>query len=216
MKKIKIGKRILEVIDQDEFIRRSQLDPEAAKEMAEDTAVQAPNGLIYPVTNQYSEQVPGVYNNGPMLLYSTPEEMKTDPEYQPSNIIDFENVSSLREAIEKQAELEQAERSILISPDNIFIPIVQETDNPEMVLLKQAISRKQIDIDNYKQRFGNDYNNDKRLFDQSSITFFKLKRICDIFDIKATLVLEDKPNAPNPIGEKLSAVITMGGSITDE
>lgn len=212
MKKIKINKRILEVIDQDEFIRRSKLSPETIQDMAEDTAVQAPNGMVYPITKQYSDQVPGVYNAGPMLLYSTPDSMKQDPQYQASNIIDFENVSSLQESIERQAELEQAERSVLISPDNIFIPIVQESDNPEMVLLKQAISRKQIDIDNYKQRFGSDYNNDKRLFDQSSITFFKLKRICDIFDMQATLTLEDKPNAPNPIGAKLTTVITRGGN----
>lgn len=208
MKKIKIGRRILEVISQEEYIRRTQLNPENANTLAEDTAVQAPNGMVYPITNSYSKVVPGVYDMGPMLIYTTPEEMKQDSQYQSDNIIDFENVTSLRESIEKQAELEQAERTILISPDNIFQPIPQENDTPEMALLKQAINRKQIDLDNYKQRFGSDYNNDKRLFDQNSITFFKMKRVCDILDIEITLTLKDKPGAPNPMGEVLSATIT--------
>ena len=212
MKKTRIDRRIVEVIDQDEFVRRTNLSPDTSKILAEDTAIQAPNGLVYPVVKQYSDNVMGVYDAGPMIVYSTPEDCKNDPQYQSENIIDFDNISSLKESIEKQAELEQAERSILISPDNIFTPIIQPTDTPEMGLVKQAITRKNIDIDNYKQRFGSDYNNDKRLFDQSSITFFKLKRVCEIFDIKATLTLEDEPNAANPIGEKLSVVITRDGS----
>ena len=36
-----------------------------------------------------------------------------------------------------------------------------------------------------------------------------MKRICDIMDIKMSLTLEDKPGAANPIGDKLSAQITM-------
>ena len=208
MKKAKIGRRIMDVIDQEEFIRRSELNPEAVKELAEDTAVQAPNGMLYPVQKQFSEAIPGVYDAGPMLIYNTPDSMKTDPQYQKENIIDFENVNSLQESIARQAQLEQAERTILISPENIFTPIVQETDNPEMALLKTAIARKSIDLESYKQRFGSDYNNDKRIFEQPSVTFFKLKRVCEIFDIKATLTLEDNPGAVNPIGEKLSAVIT--------
>lgn len=207
MKKAKIGRRIVDVIDQEEFIRRTTLDPESTKQMVDDTAVQAPNGMLYPVTRQYSPDVPGVTDAGPMLLYSTPDSMKKDSEYQKENIIDFDNVSSLKESIQKQADLDKAERTILISPDKIFTPIVQEDDTPEMKLLKQAISRKQIDIDNYKQRFGSDYNNDKRLFEQSSITFFKFKRVADIFDLKVTLTLEDQPNAANPMGDTLTSVI---------
>lgn len=208
MKKAKIGRRIMDVIDQQEFIRRTTANPEATKDLADDTAVQAPNGMIYPIQKQYSAAIPGVYDAGPMLIYNTPDSMKDDPQYQSENIIDFENVSSLKESIAKQAELEQAERTILISPENIFTPIVQETDTPEMGLLKEAIARKRIDLESYKQRFGSDYNNDKRIFEQPSITFFKMKRVCDIFDIKVSLTLEDNPGAANPIGEKLTAVIT--------
>ena len=39
MKKMKIGKRILDVMDQDDFIRRSILNPQISKDLADDTAV---------------------------------------------------------------------------------------------------------------------------------------------------------------------------------
>ena len=210
MKKIVLDRRILEVIDQEEYDRRTILNPDSRQLMVEDTAVLAPNGMIYPVNRVYTEEIPSVYDAGPMLLYTTPEGMEDNPDYQQDKIIDFEDVKNLQDSITKQAKLEQAERTILISPDNIFTPVPQETDTPEMALLKEAITKKRIDLDNYKQRFGSDYNNDKRLFDQNSITFFKMKRVCDILDIEITLTLKDKPGAPNPIGEALSSVITRG------
>lgn len=208
MKKARIDRRIVDVIDEEEFIRRSQLDDENSRLMTEDTAVLGPHDKIYPITRQYSQEVPSAYDVGPMIMYNIPQHYMNDPQYDKQQLIDFEDVKSLQDSIRKQSQLQEAERSILISPDNIFTPIPQETDTPEMSLLKQAITRKGIDIENYKQRFGSDFNNDKRLFDQSSITFFKLKRVCKIFDIKVSITLEDQPGAPNPIGEKLTAVIT--------
>ena len=208
MRKIKIGKRILDVINEDEYLRRSNLNPEQKDAMTYDTAIEK-DGYVYPCNKVYSENVPGVFDTGTVLTYSDPKDM--GEEYKNSHIIDFENVESLQDSIKKQAELLQAERTILISPDNIFTPVVKEDDTPEMKLLKTAIGRKRIDLDNYKQRFGSDYNNDKRLFDQSSITFFKMKKLCEVMDMDMMLTLKDKPGAVNPIGEELTAQITVGG-----
>ena len=122
-------------------------------------------------------------------------------------MIDFENSSSLRESIEKTARLVNEERTILISPDNIYTPLIKENDTPEMALFKKAIAEKQIDIENYKPRFGSDYSNDLRALSGNSITFFKLKRMCDIFDINCMVTFEDKEGAPNPIGERLTICI---------
>ena len=122
-------------------------------------------------------------------------------------LIDFENSSSLRESIEKTARLVNEERTILISPDNIYTPLIKENDTPEMALFKKAIAEKQIDIENYKPRFGSDYSNDLRALSGNSITFFKLKRMCDIFDINCMVTFEDKEGAPNPIGERLTICI---------
>lgn len=210
MKKAKIGRRILDVIDESEFIRRSSLNPDIVASLAEDTAIEK-DGHVYPVTKQYSKDVTGVTDLGKVLLYSLTEQDKNADEYKVENIIDFENVKSLQESINKQNQLMSAERTILVSPENIFTPVIKEEDTPEMKLLKQAICLKGIDLDNYKQRFGSDYNNDRRLFEQNSITFFKLKRLAEIMDMNVSLSLEDKPGAPNPIGEKLTIQITSDG-----
>ena len=205
MKKMKIGKRILDVMDQDDFIRRSILNPQISKDLAEDTAVVSGN-TVYPVNTKFTRDMVNVYDAGPVLVYSNPEDVNHE-EYDAKNIIDFENVENLRDSIEKQAKLEQQERTILISANNIYTPIVKEEDTPEMALFKQAIAKKSIDIENYKPRFGSDYSNDLRGLAGHSITFFKLKRFCDIFDIRASVTFEDKKNAPNPIGEKLTTCI---------
>jgi len=210
MKKAKIGRRILDVIDESEFIRRSSLNPDIVASLAEDTAIEK-DGHVYPVTKQYSKDVTGVTDLGKVLLYSLAEQDKSADEYKVENVIDFENVKSLQESISKQNQLMSAERTILVSPENIFTPVIKEEDTPEMKLLKQAICLKGIDLDNYKQRFGSDYNNDRRLFEQNSITFFKLKRLAEIMDMNVSLSLEDKPGAPNPIGEKLTIQITSDG-----
>lgn len=210
MKKIKMGRTIRDVISHEEYIRRVNLNPDLMNELVDDTAIEM-DGHVYPINRQYSPNVVGMWDGGQVMVYTSPQEYINDPDYDAKNIIDFENVSSLRDSIEKQAELERAERSILISPDNIFAPVIKDTDTPEMRLLKEAITRKRIDIDAYKPRFGSDFNNDKRLFEQSSITIFKLKKMCDNFDMKCSLVIEDKKNAPNPIGEKLVAYITTDG-----
>jgi len=210
MKKAKIGRRILDVIDESEFIRRSSLNPDIVASLAEDTAIEK-DGHVYPVTKQYSKDVTGVTDLGKVLLYSLAEQDKDADEYKVENVIDFENVKSLQESISKQNQLMSAERTILVSPENIFTPVIKEEDTPEMKLLKQAICLKGIDLDNYKQRFGSDYNNDRRLFEQNSITFFKLKRLAEIMDMNVSLSLEDKPGAPNPIGEKLTIQITSDG-----
>lgn len=210
MKKAKIGRRILDVIDESEFIRRSSLNPDIVASLAEDTAIEK-DGHVYPVTRQYSKDVTGVTDLGKVLLYSLTDQDKNADEYKVENVIDFENVKSLQESISKQNQLMSAERTILVSPENIFTPVIKEEDTPEMKLLKQAICLKGIDLDNYKRRFGSDYNNDRRLFEQNSITFFKLKRLAEIMDMNVSLSLEDKPGAPNPIGEKLTIQITSDG-----
>ena len=98
----------------------------------------------------------------------------------------------------------------------MFIPEIGSDDTPEMIALKQAIMDKHIDIDKYEQRFGPNYNNDKRLLKKGNITFGKLRSICDALDIKVTLTIEDSaPDVPNPIGRATTAEIT-GSSASEE
>ena len=103
--------------------------------------------------------------------------------------------------------LEEAERNVLISKDNIYHVAVRDTDTPEMQIFKEALNKKNIDILAYKPRFLSDYSNDVRVIQGDSITFGKLKKLATIFDMDITMSIKDKPNAVNPIGEELTAKI---------
>lgn len=207
MKKISVGRKIYDVIDEQEFIRRCNANPDIMKDLAEDTAVEK-EGTVYPVSYTYSDDNLAVVNCGPMLMYTKPDDFPNKDQYDSKNIIDFENVSGgLSEKIRQAAKLEEAERSVLISKDNIYSVSVKENDTPEMKLFKEALNKKQIDLVSYKPRFQSDYSNDIRVIQGDSITFGKLKKLASIFDMDVELSIKDKPNAANPIGEELHTKI---------
>ena len=122
------------------------------------------------------------------------------------------NAESLKEAIELQDRLHSAEREILTTVDSVFCPRITDADTPEMKGLKEAVTAKHIDLDKYEQRFGPNYNNDKRLFNRDSITMSKLKMMLNVLDMKGTLIIEDKADdVPNPIGRKIVVDLTENG-----
>lgn len=207
MKKISIGKKIYDVIDEKEFIRRCETNPDIMKELAEDTAVEN-EGTVYPVSYNYSKDNLAVTQIGPTIWYTKPDDFPNKELYDSKRIIDFENVSGgLSEKIKQAAKLEEAERSVLISKDNIYSVSVKENDTPEMKLFKEALNKKQIDLASYKPRFQSDYSNDIRVIQGDSITFGKLKKLASIFDMDVELSIKDKPGAVNPIGEELHTQI---------
>ena len=95
----------------------------------------------------------------------------------------------------------------------MLMPKIFDDDSAEMKALKNAVLDKQIDLDKYEPRFGSNYNNDKRLFNKSTISLAMLKRVCDALDIEATLTLTDKSDdVPNPIGRTIEVKLTGGGT----
>ena len=207
MRKIKLGKKIYDVLTEEEYGRRVTLNPDAAKDLASDTAI-VKGDTVYPISPNNSPNSIGVCKIGPVLLYNKPDDFPLKEDYNASNIIDFENnTGCLREAIEKHARLASAERNILISKDNIYNVNIKETDTPEMKLFKEALNKKCIDIMSYKPRFSSDFSNDIRVIQGDSITFGKLKKLASILDMNIELTISDKENAPNPIGEVLHAQI---------
>ena len=209
MRKISIGKKIYDVVDEKEYIRRITYDREMADELASDTAIDPGDGNVYPVVNKYSENNMGVTDCGPVLLYSNPDNFPNKEEYKAENIIDFEKPQQggFKERIQQIAKLEEAERNVLISKDNIYNVAVRDTDTAEMQIFKTALNKKNIDILAYKPRFLSDYSNDVRVIQGDSITFGKLKKLATIFDMDITMTIKDKPGAVNPIGEELTAKI---------
>lgn len=208
MEKSKIGDKIYDVVSLDEYIRNQEILDSSF------TAVKD-GDYLYPIRPKTSNQ-PGLYSIGNAILeFKDPVSEEDKKEYSVENTINFENAKSLKDIIVKQNKLKKAERTILTTPENIFIPTIGENDSPEMVGLKKAVIAKEIDIDKYQARFGNNYSNDKRLFNDGSITMVKLKTMMKALDMKGTLIIEDlNEDIPNPIGKKI--VIDLLGGDDDE
>lgn len=199
LRKAKIKDNIYDVISYEEYYENPELYESYGAILEGDT--------IYPIRKK-TDTRPGFYPTGVLDIFKKPEGEEAQ-EYSADNIIDFNNATNLRDIIDSRQKLMNEERSILTTIDNEFQPIIADTDTPEMKALKQAIIDKHIDLDKYEQRFGPNYNNDKRLLKKGSITFGKLRSICNALDIKATITIEDaNEDVPNPIGSVITADIT--------
>lgn len=175
-------------------------------------AINIGNGYVYPVKKydpNGENTRPGMYVTTPFSSFVDPVTDHDKDAYSDSHIIDFGAAENMREYIMTKQRLANAERAILTSIDNVFIPEISENDTPEMIALKQAIINKSIDLDKYEPRFGPNYNNDKRLLKKNNITFGKMRAMCRALDIKATITFEDaNPDVPNPIGKVITAELT--------
>lgn len=184
------------------------------------TAIDIGQDRIYPVVPTTS-QTPGIMfrNSSPFAYIREPED--GDNEYDRENIIDYTNVKSYKEFIEKQNMVRDLEKDILSTPDNVYVPPRYEDDTPAMKALKDAVTDKGIDLDKYEPRFGSNYNNDKRIFNKSNISLPMLVRMCNALDIRATLTLDDQPqeggsDTPNPIGRSITVELTRQNQDEEE
>lgn len=210
MKRAKLNGKMYDVMSLEEYLGNiSAYNPSF-------TAIETEE-MIYPVNNQFTTNSVGI-NIGNTISYVVKPEDDKKQEYSSNSetVIDFSNTNNMKELIIKQAAIKNLEREILTSPDNLFKPKIHEDDAPEMVGMKQAIDLKDMDLDKYEPRFGSNYNNDKRLFDEKkkTLSLNMIKRLCKNLDIKATLLLEDaNPNVPNPMREVVSVDLTGGNDI---
>lgn len=210
MRKMPIGRSMYDVLTLEEYYRKSALHPGAMAEMQADTAIEH-QGYVYPILspNLRDSNAIGVRDYGPVLQFNRPTTPEQQAIHSTSNMIDFQNnPNGMQGMIQKTAQLEAAERTVLINKDNVTQFVVKEADTPEFALLKKALNQKSIDMSSYRQRHGSDYSNNMRLLTSAdSITFGKLKAIAAASDIEAELILRDKPGCANPIGEELRTKI---------
>lgn len=182
------------------------------------SAIDRGNGVIYPIRSKMDCR-PGAYitPGSPFTKFKDPtlEEM---PDYSSNNIINFEDSKTMSDVIHKENLLYDQERSILTTVDNIFKPPIKEDDSSEMIGMKMALEAKNCDIDKYEHRFGRkNFQNEKRLFDRSTMTLSKIRSTCNALDIKCTMILEDvSPDVPNPMGKTIVVDITGGSKIGGE
>lgn len=170
------------------------------------------DGHVYPIRNTtVANTMVGYYPSSDS--YVQPRNDTEEVLYGTGSIINFSDVKSFRELIEAQDKLNQAERTILTTPDNITIPVVGQNDSPFLQAIKRAITDKQIDLDKYGPRFGSNYPNEKRLLKKSDMTLQKgiLYAGCLDFDIYVT-IKDSSPEVPNPIGETITVKLTGEGA----
>lgn len=174
-------------------------------------------GIVYPVipkTQSFEKDSIGVYRDGDLYVFKDPEKDDIIESYRINNlrVIDFNDVKSMKEQIIKNQELKEMESSTLMSEDNYFLPKVKDDDSPEMQALKEAVQAKKIDLSKYEKRFGDNFNNDKRLFEKSNITLSKIRTIAEALDMDCTIAFKDKePGVPNPMGVVIEKKITNIG-----
>ena len=209
LKRGKVEGKMCDIIDLDELHRNPEfyktgcIGIQIEKEGESYTlpykqAIQATPGMV---------ARPGVYpigNVGELIFY--PEEDVEDYQQQ---IIDFSDTKSIEDYITKQGQLKNIEKEILTTQDNIFKPPIGENDTPEMRALKMAIAQKNIDIDKYASRFGENFPNDKRKMKDDKISLLLLKRIGEALDMNIQIKISDiNPNIPNPMGNPIVIQVT--------
>lgn len=211
MRKGKIDGKIVEIISVEEYYSNPGLYS------YNNTAIDGGDGYVYPIRSKMDCR-PGFYMTPTSKFIKQkspgPEEAAS---YSDENIIKFDNAESMKELISMQNELQDQERTILTSVDNIFMPPIKEDDSSEMVGMKQAIRAKQCDIDKYSHRLGNNFQNEKRLFERRSMTLSKIRTVCEALDIRCVMQLSDAaPDVPNPMGTVINIDITGQGEGGEE
>lgn len=212
MRKMKIRDALYDVVTYDEFCRNRPL----YMRYPDSVAVMGGDGFVYPIRNPSSDFRPGMYPIGLGMDWFKPPMSKYEmQDYSQSNIIDFSESKNFRDVIANQERLNREERSILTTINSLTVPTIQDSDEPAMVALKEAIIAKHIDLDSYDYRFGqSNFPNDKRLLKKDSISLKKLVAYCNALDITATLTLKDaNSDVPNPMGKEIT--YDLNNTITD-
>ena len=209
IKKAIVDGVVMEVVTQEEFTRRKRFnDPELLR----NTCIEQ-NGTLFPAMNsQVRERIApyAVSNVGFTKYYNQDNNEKYKSE---DTVIDFSDVESNKELIEKQNELRNAEITILTAANSdTYTPIYNDADSPALTLVKQCLQAKNVPLENYKGRFDTpcDFNNTIRLVTSEknhTISIQKIKTIGEKFDIKFKLVAEDQEDSPNAMGVKFEKEI---------
>ena len=191
----------MEVVTQEEYTRRKSFED---AEILKNTCIEY-NDTLFPVMNVpiRGRVAPyAVSYTGYTRYYNTDNNDKYKAK---DNVIDFSNIESNKQLIEKQNELRNAEITILTAANSeTYTPVYSDEDSPSLTLVKQCLEAKKAPLENYKGRFDSncDFNNTIRLVTSDknhSISIQKIKTIGEKFDIKFKLVAEDQPDCPNPM-----------------
>lgn len=204
VKGVILGK-VYNVITEEQYF----LDPEES--LIGEKAVSIKDGddtYLLPVkSGTGNNKTPGYYKDGDLTFKVFPTDDERE-KYKVEKLINFSDSNNLKEVLKKEEEITKLKEPWITSPDNITTVSIQDDDSAELVALKEAINKKEIDIDKYADRFGANYPNYKRQLKGNSITLKSLKIFCNNLDIDAKLILSDKGNPPNPMNDIVEVNLT--------
>lgn len=181
---------------------------------SDDALIEEKDGvkMVYPYQGDYPSNATnlqaGIYSAGCIDIVVEPSE-ETRADYIPQKIVELSNNNSIKEILEQKNIMSRLDEPWITSHDDITEYPILDEDKGEMRCLKSAINKKQIDIDKYAPRFGDNFLNDRRRMKDNEVTLFILKRFCKNLDMEAILTLRDKnPDVPNPMGCEISVSLT--------
>ena len=206
--KAAINGQVVDVVDYDEY--SNHIDCYSGRNDVAIPVDMRGREILLPVKGTYSSNVtlPGVYNAGCVDFLIYPDEAFAE-RYIPKDFISMSNTDDIRELIKNGDAARKLDEPFITSPDSITCIPIKETDQPEMKGLKMALNAKNIDIDKYAARFGDNYPNDKRQLKNSNATLKIIKRFCENCDMEAILTFRDKnPDVPNPMNTEITVSLT--------
>ena len=206
--KAAINGQVVDVVDYDEY--SNHIDCYSGRNDVAIPVDMRGREILLPVKGSYSSNVtlPGVYNAGCVDFLIYPDEAFAE-RYIPKDFISMNNTDDIRELIKNGDAARKLDEPFITSPDSITCIPIKETDQPEMKGLKMALNAKNIDIDKYAARFGDNYPNDKRQLKNSNATLKIIKRFCENCDMEAILTFRDKnPDVPNPMNTEITVSLT--------
>ena len=206
--KAAINGQVVDVVDYDEY--SNHIDCYNGRNDVAIPVDMRGREILLPIKGSYSSNVtlPGVYNAGCVDFLIYPDEAFVE-RYMPKDFISMSNTDDIRELIKNGDAARKLDEPFITSPDSITCIPIKDTDQPEMKGLKMALNAKNIDIDKYAARFGDNYPNDKRQLKNSNATLKIIKRFCENCDMEAILTFRDKnPDVPNPMNTEITVSLT--------
>lgn len=166
---------------------------------------------IYPVDNGIN----GI--DGSVVMNSANDFMIKLPEIKPrvSRIYELPDMGDSQSISDIIAEKESSrdvfnEQISTQSADKIFHPKFSGAESPEMLILKQAIEAKNVDLNIYEDRFNGTFHNDIRLINKDNISILKMKSIADALDMEISMKIKDKSDSvANPMNKEFETIITI-------
>lgn len=159
--------------------------------------------------NSNIKKKPFYYLAYPYGLALMNEEYLNDS-YLSSNIIDFNNIDNIKDYINKIDSIKEINNEYIAKCNTDITEFhINENDDPEFAILKNAINAKFIDIHSYKFRFGNTFSNVLReLKTGNKISMTRLKDIAEALDLEVEIIIRDSKNSLNPMNTSFSKIIT--------